>query len=127
VFARLYGSKESKEAVDSISVRVRHMHTQPHISTFFLARTAPLSFLADFLYMNHDSIYHVIDRFVAVPAMSLEIWKVVCLWRYGSHVTTAAIYTVFTITAVYAFLQSQHAQSIQDVDGFVMWHNLWHL
>lgn len=88
--------------------------------------TAPLSLLADYFHMDHDSIYHVVDRFVAVPSLLLEVWKVMCLWQFG-RTSTAAVYSMLTMTAVYCFAQSQHAQSIQDAQGFVTWHNRWHL
>lgn len=71
-------------------------------------------------------MYHVADRFVAVPAMALEVWKVTCHWRYSDS-STAAVYTALTASAVYCFVQSQHAQSVQNVQGFITWHNRWHL
>jgi hypothetical protein len=76
--------------------------------------------------MPHDSIFHVLDRFVAVPSLMLELWKVACQWQFA-RTTTAALYTACTVAAVYCFGRSQHAQSLQDVEGFITWHNRWHL
>jgi hypothetical protein len=88
---------------------------------------APLSFFADFIYMDQDSVFHILDRFVAVPLMTLELWKVACLWRYAPHGFVTLLYTLSTLSALYCFLQSQQAQSLQDVKGFITWHNRWHM
>jgi hypothetical protein len=93
----------------------------------FEMHEAPLSFLADYIYMDQDSLFHVLDRFVAVPLMTLELWKVACLWRFASNISATFLYTLSTLSALYCFLQSQQAQSMQDVDGFIIWHNRWHV
>jgi hypothetical protein len=112
-------------------------------------KKAPLSFLADYVYMDQDSIFHVMDRMIAVPLMSLELWKVICLWRWcwtcgnknmnhehtGStlyyddyhHTTVVVLYTFGTIMAIASFFLSQQSQSEQDLDGFILWHNRWHM
>ena len=115
--------------------------------------TAPLSFLADYIYMDQDSIFHVIDRMVAVPLMTLELWKVSCLWRWQAYVdittstsiatrtvpkstsyyddyhkiTVVVLYSFGTIMAVGCFLLSQQSQSLRNINGFILWHNRWHL
>ena len=103
--------------------------------------------------MDQDSIFHVVDRLIAVPLMTLELWKVVCLWIWGwschgknicttgrshgtwrshyyddyHHTTVIVLYTFGTIMAIACFLSSQQSQSQQDIDGFILWHNRWHL
>jgi hypothetical protein len=76
--------------------------------------------------MDHDTFYHVLDRFLAVPGMGLELWKIACLWQYG-RTHCAAAYQCLNLLAIYSFLQSQEAQSKRDVDSFILWHNRWHL
>ena len=77
--------------------------------------------------MQHDSMYHVLDRFLAIPLMIMEVWKISCLWKYAAPRQTAVIATVLNVVAVYCFLQSQHAQSKFDVEEFILWHNRWHM
>jgi hypothetical protein len=105
--------------------------------------------------MDQDSIFHVIDRMIAVPLMTLELWKVSCLWwwcwydcfhsKIGTKVsdevnsskhyyydhyhnaTVVVLYTFGTIMAVVSFLLSQQSQSQQDINGFILWHNRWHM
>ena len=99
--------------------------------------------------MDQDSIFHVVDRMIAVPLMTLELLKVHCLWRwcwsYGNsnmnkkgtfgtyyyfdyhHIMVVVLYSYGTIMAVVCFLLSQQSQSQQDIDGFILWHNRWHL
>jgi hypothetical protein len=79
------------------------------------------------MYMDQDSMFHVLDRFVAVPLMTLELWKVACLWRYAPYIRVTFLYTLSTLSALYCFLQSQQAQSLQDMIGFITWHNRWHI
>ena len=43
---------------------------------------APLSFAADYLHMEHDSYWHVLDRCWACPLTLLEASRVVvCIWQ----------------------------------------------
>ena len=108
--------------------------------------------------MDQDSIFHVLDRMIAVPLMTLELWKVFCLWwwcwydyfnnnnngqidtkvndeirsmrSYNDqyhNTTVVVLYTFGTIMAVVSFLLSQQSQSQRDIDGFILWHNRWHM
>lgn len=87
---------------------------------------APLSYLADAIYLQEDTMLHVLDRCLAVPGVWLETWRVVCLCRYA-RTSTAIVYTGLFLLALYSFLQSQRAQSQHNVDDFILWHNRWHL
>ena len=135
-------------------------HSLPHPLTYTHPTNpttlAPLSFLADYVYMDQDSIFHVVDRMIAIPLMTLELWKVGCLWRWrywerkssccavsktcgmnttmnGTYIdyyhstTIVVLYTLGTIMAIACFLLSQQSQSEQDLNGFILWHNRWHL
>jgi hypothetical protein len=94
---------------------------------------APLSFMADYVYMDAESVCHVLDRILAVPMMSFEVYKVSCLWYYKRHTRGSSgfvavlLYTCCTIMAIASFLLSQQAQSRQDLPGFIVWHNRWHM
>lgn len=87
---------------------------------------APLSFLADYCYMEDDSVVHVLDRGLAMIGMLLELMKVCLLWRHQRKGFFCHVYTLLCLWAIYNFGQSQHAQSIQDADGFIWYHNFWH-
>lgn len=76
--------------------------------------------------MDQDSLYHVIDRGLAVPLMLMELWKIGCFWRHA-HPQTAVASTLCNAAAIYCFVRSQHAQSAADVEGFILWHNRWHM
>ena len=88
---------------------------------------APLSFTADYLLMDQDSIVHVLDRSLAVPLVMTEIWRIVSVWRHAWHPGLPAVATAMFAAAVYSFLCSQQAQSEYDVASFITWHNRWHL
>jgi len=76
--------------------------------------------------MDQDSVYHVIDRGLAIPLLIMEMFKILCVWKHA-HRTIAVVATVLHVAAIYSFLQSQHAQSVVDVDGFQLWHSRWHM
>ena len=86
----------------------------------------PCSFLADYVNMTNVSLWHTVDRFVACVMMSLEIAKMIALRPY----TRPLMYLVYLCCvggAAFCFLKSQGAQQTLDADGFVFWHNGWHL
>ncbi|KAL9187730.1 hypothetical protein ACHAXT_006108 [Thalassiosira profunda] len=86
----------------------------------------PCSFFADYVNMTNVSLWHTVDRFVACVMMSLEIAKMVALRPY----TRPLIYLVYLCCvggAAFCFLKSQGAQQTLNADGFVFWHNGWHL
>eukprot|EP00543_Licmophora_paradoxa_P005112 CAMPEP_0202448170 /NCGR_PEP_ID=MMETSP1360-20130828/6979_1 /ASSEMBLY_ACC=CAM_ASM_000848 /TAXON_ID=515479 /ORGANISM="Licmophora paradoxa, Strain CCMP2313" /LENGTH=195 /DNA_ID=CAMNT_0049065611 /DNA_START=964 /DNA_END=1551 /DNA_ORIENTATION=+ len=84
--------------------------------------------------MSNDSIWHVIDRFLAAPALLLEFgrWATMLFappYKDGTPQvsnTVCALYFIALLLAVYFYSQSQRAQQQLDRDGFVVWHTLWH-
>lgn len=86
----------------------------------------PLSFMADYMNMTHDSIYHTIDRFLAFFLLILEVCKIVTMAPHCRR-NTFMLYASACAVAVASFFKSQEAQSNEDTDGFVFWHNIWHL
>jgi hypothetical protein len=88
---------------------------------------APLSFSADYLLMDQDSVFHVMDRSLAVPLVMTEIWRIASVWRHARHRCLPVVATAMFVAAVYSFMCSQQAQSEYDVGNFITWHNRWHL
>lgn len=100
---------------------------------------APLSFLADYVHMEHDSYWHAVDRFVALPLMTCEVLKYAlqCRQTYKSwkrndinaamHPLLCALYGMAIVFAFFCFTQSTVAQQSLHRDRFVYWHNAWHL
>jgi hypothetical protein len=81
------------------------------------------------MYMDQDSIFHVIDRFSALTCAVLELWRfVVDLLRPHGHrrPITVILYALFSLAGIGCFLRSQAAQAARDRDNFVFFHNLWH-
>merc|ERR1712183_438914 len=88
----------------------------------------PLSFLADYINMNKSSIFHAIDRFLAMPLCALELIKIILLLRYSKQKKCYLwAYGISFFMAIYSFIQSQGAQTNKNVDGFIFWHCMWHL
>lgn len=85
----------------------------------------PLSFQADYINMAYDSIYHVIDRFVAVINVFFYVLKIAtCFWHARPSVVACEfVGLAFTITC---FMKSQKAQIMQNTDDFCLWHSIWH-
>lgn len=83
--------------------------------------------MADYRNMSGDSIYHVIDRFSASSSLCMELGKVFLMGYYKVRPTTLVFYGAAAVAAVFAFLQSQASQVEENRDGFVFWHNMWHL
>ena len=82
--------------------------------------------MADYVHMTNISIWHIIDRCLACTLMSLELVKLLVMSRY----TRPMVYVLGLMCCGFAmccFLQSQKAQQALDADGFVFWHNGWHL
>jgi hypothetical protein len=86
----------------------------------------PLSFMADYVNMTHDSVFHVIDRSVAVPMLTLEVFKICAMFQYG-RTCTMIIYASLCAFAIYCFLMSQLSLAESHGDGFIFWHSLWHV
>jgi hypothetical protein len=87
---------------------------------------APLSFLADYVFMTDDSIIHVMDRAMATPAAAIEVGRVMAY--VANNVSSLMIIAtlVVELTAMYCFLQSAKAQADLNRDNFVFWHFSWH-
>jgi hypothetical protein len=104
---------------------------------------APLSFMADYVHMEHESYWHAADRCLAVPLMTCELVKYLLQcresWRafqqYCSDRNAAAamqpwmcgLYGLGMMAAVFCFAQSAAAQEALHRDHFVYWHSAWHL
>jgi hypothetical protein len=86
----------------------------------------PLSFMADYVNMTHDSVFHVIDRSVAIPMLTLEVFKICAMFQYG-RTWTMVIYASLCAFAIYCFLKSQLSLAESHGDGFIFWHSLWHV
>jgi len=95
--------------------------------TFFFVGIGPLSFAADYLNMHQDSVFHVIDRGLAIPLLLMEIWKLFLVWTHAQDRQLPVVATILLVGAIYSFLRSQHAQSEYDVEGFILWHCRWHM
>lgn len=95
----------------------------------------PLSFLADYMHLTEDSVYTVVDRFMATFNMVLELWKILLMVWYNNggvgsgsrRPSTIVLYILLTIGAVISIMNSQHAQRMVDRDQFIFWHSIWHL
>jgi len=94
---------------------------------FLIFLQSPLSFGADYLNMSNDSFWHVADRLVATPALLLETSKIVAMVYHKVKPCILLSYSLALAFAVYCFAKSQEAQDRLDRDGFVLWHNAWHM
>lgn len=95
-------------------------------SILLLFVQGPLSFLADYQNMTEDSISHVLDRFLACPLVCFELAKILTMYPHICPMTFTC-YAASFICAIFSFLKSQVAQSEEDCEGFIFWHNCWHL
>mmetsp|Transcript_29861 Transcript_29861/g.68511 ORF Transcript_29861/g.68511 Transcript_29861/m.68511 type:complete len:262 (-) Transcript_29861:317-1102(-) len=86
----------------------------------------PLSFMADYVHMTNDSIFHVVDRFLASVMAILECIKIISLFHYVRPITFIACSVSFACT-IGCFMNSQISQSNHDATGFIFWHNAWHM
>lgn len=86
----------------------------------------PLSFTADFLNMVTISPYHMIDKFCALPLVGLEITKIITMFQNGHRMASILTGIAFSF-AIFCHTQSSSSQTVQDLNGFIFWHNMWHL
>lgn len=85
----------------------------------------PISFLADYVNMCNDSVWHVIDRFLALSNLGITFWKLSALYKYARP--SRFYFEIASITfAIVCFILSQDAQEARDKESFVFFHNLWH-
>jgi hypothetical protein len=75
--------------------------------------------------MTNDSIFHVIDRFMAIINLSIQLWRVCALYHFARPVIFYCQLGAITF-AIFCFLNSQDAQIDKDSDAFIFWHNFWH-
>lgn len=90
-----------------------------------LSLQGPSSFMADYVRMTDESIWHNIDRVMACFLFSLECTKLVVMCPHTRPMIYASYLACFSI-AVFCFMGSQAAQVSMDPDGFIWWHNGWH-
>lgn len=94
---------------------------------------SPLSYIADYLYMTHDSYWHIIDRIFAFPGMILECVKYIIMiyvsvkYPKQQNRYTCFVYGLNLCGALYCYSKSQQAQNNIDVHGFCFWHTAWHM
>lgn len=91
--------------------------------TFF---QGPLSFMADYMNMNKDSIFHVVDRCFAVPLTFMAFLRILVTLPHQRNVTAIVSICGF-FTAIYSHQKSGTAQSNADLEGFIFWHCMWHM
>jgi hypothetical protein len=85
----------------------------------------PLSYLADYKNMTNDSLWHAIDRFLALFNLGMTFWKISMFYKYSRPSRFFSEITSLTFALV-CFIFSQDAQECQDKESFVFFHNLWH-
>ncbi|KAL7477970.1 hypothetical protein ACHAW6_003755 [Cyclotella cf. meneghiniana] len=105
--------------------RPRHWFPYNAFCWTLILLQGPCSFLADYVYMTHHSLWHMIDRFLACMLMLLEMLKFFVMRPY----TRPVVYTLYLISvtmAMYCFMKSQESQRELNEDGFVFWHCGWH-
>jgi hypothetical protein len=76
--------------------------------------------------MKNDHISHVIDRGMASILCGAYIWKMIAFYRHGRPSTFFVKFFCF-ILALFSFMNSQDSQEARDPDGFIFWHNMWHM
>ena len=90
-----------------------------------LSLQGPSSFMADYVRMTDESVWHTIDRVMACGLFVLECTKLVVMRPHTRPVIYAS-YLACCGVAVYCFMSSQAAQVAMDPGGFICWHNGWH-
>lgn len=88
----------------------------------------PLSYLADYQNMDKSSLFHAVDRCLAIPLCTLEFVKITLILRYSKQTKIVLwAYSTAFLTAIFSFILSQVAQTQKNVVGFIFWHCLWHI
>lgn len=96
------------------------------LATLTVTIQGPISFMADYVYMTESSLIHVVDRCFAIPNFFTEIAKIYFSYRFV-RTETFLIHVIGLFCASFAFYMSSEAQSNVDANGFIFWHNTWHL
>ena len=76
--------------------------------------------------MSDESIIHVLDRVVAVPAAVIELARIAAYISNKVSPLIIGMTLVVQLAAFFCFLQSAKAQAELNRDNFVLWHYLWH-
>lgn len=103
----------------------RHWFPYRTFAWILILLQGPCSFFADYMHMSNVSLWHVVDRWLACTNMAFQLSELICIYRF----TRTGIYMSYlacTFAAVVSFMNSQHAQSALDTEGFIFWHNCWH-
>jgi len=103
----------------------RHWFPYKTFAWLLILLQGPCSFFADYIHMTNVSLWHMVDRVLACANLAFHCGELICIYRFtrpGIFVS----YLACTAIAVFSFLNSQHAQSALDTEGFVFWHNCWH-
>jgi hypothetical protein len=107
------------------------------VAALLIMVQSPLSFLADYVHMTNDSYWHVVDRSMALPLMLIELVRVTLVTQQsiqyrqepGRAMSLSLLGLQFAalLFAAFSFANSQGAQASLHHDGFIFWHNCWHL
>jgi len=103
----------------------RHRFPYHTFAWVLILLQGPCSYFADYIHMTNVSYWHNVDRWLACTNMTLQLGELICMYRFTRPVVFAS-YIGCTAAAVISFLNSQHAQSALDTEGFIFWHNCWH-
>lgn len=63
---------------------------------------------------------------MAIINLAAQVWKLCTIFYYGRPGTFYVHLCAITF-AVTAFFNSQGAQQAHDTNGFIFWHNCWHV
>lgn len=103
----------------------RHWFPYRAFALILILIQGPCSFFADYVHMTNESLWHMVDRWLACTSMALHLGEIICIYRFTRPIIYA-LYVGCTAIAVINFLKSQHAQASLDTDAFIFWHNCWH-
>ena len=76
--------------------------------------------------MDRDSFFHVADRYFAVPLVFVELCKLLIMFQYVRPLFLFLYVSAFAF-AIYSHQLSSMCQTAKDLNGFIFWHNMWHL
>uniref|UniRef100_A0A7S2SMK2 Uncharacterized protein n=1 Tax=Rhizochromulina marina TaxID=1034831 RepID=A0A7S2SMK2_9STRA len=80
---------------------------------------ATLSFLADFVHIHHDSVFHGLDR-VFATGMVVRLIYIACT---RSHPAMALL----AVPPLLCIVVGTSAKNRLDLETWKIWHGLWHL
>jgi len=128
-FGVLCFSYTVRAVVDFFIAPKWHKHDRLPLPEMFLVLGCVqglLSFTADFMNMTNNTVIHIFDRCLALPNFLVETAKILYAFNYVRR-GTFWISILCLPCAAFCFLKSSDAQVAQDTDGFIFWHNMWHL